>query len=124
MKQLLLGLTAVLIMAACGSEKNTIVGQWKGKNNTGHDIQWHFDDQGNAVSYLADIPQKMFYRVDDSQTPHMLNLNSTVDTNTLRAIYRFTETGKLVIGINNELVTRRPITFEEPDVERIILTRK
>lgn len=111
-------------MISCTQEEVSIIGEWQGKNHSGQDIQWNFDDQGKAVSLRGSAVQDMFYQVDNTKDPFHLNLNSTVDTNTLRAIYRFTEGGKLVIGINNDLVTKRPAGFEDQGVQKIILSRK
>ena len=124
MKRIIFSLFILFLMSACGQKENSIIGEWRGKNHSGQDIQWSFNDQGKAVSIKGNTSQDMFYSVDNTKTPHFLNLNSTVDTNTLRAIYRFTEGGKLVIGINNELVTQRPAGFDETGVQKLILTRK
>ncbi len=124
MKRLTLIFIAFIFMTSCTQEEVSIIGEWQGKNHSGQDIQWNFDDQGKAVSIRGSAVQDMFYQVDNTKDPFQLNLNSTVDTNTLRAIYRFTEGGKLVIGINNDLVTKRPAGFEDSGVQKIILTKK
>lgn len=114
----------VILLLACGQKEETIVGEWRGKNHSGQDIGWSFDGMGKAVSTKSGTVQDMYYSTDMTQTPYHLNLNSLVDTNTLRAIYQFTEKGKLVIGINNDLVTKRPAGFEDKGVQKLILTRK
>ncbi len=124
MRSLLFNLLLLILMTACTQQSNSILGEWKGKNHSGQDIQWNFESGGKAVSIRGSAVQDMFYMVDNTKDPWHLNLNSTVDTNTLRAIYRFTDTGKLVIGINNELVTRRPSGFDDPGVQKLILTKK
>lgn len=124
MKRLSLIFIAIIFMISCNQEEVSIIGEWHGKNHSGQDIQWNFDDQGKAKSIRGSAIQDMFYKVDNSKDPFHLNLNSTVDTNTLRAIYRFTEAGKLVIGINNDLVTKRPAAFDDSGVQKIILSRK
>lgn len=123
-KYLYLIVAAVFIIASCGQEAPSIEGNWKGKNHSGQDIQWTFDKVGKAIAVLGSKPQDMFYRIDNSHELWHLNLNSTVDTNTLRAIYRFTDSGKLVIGINKDPVTKRPTGFDAPGVQKIILTKE
>jgi hypothetical protein len=124
MRSELFNLFFLILLTACSQPSNTIVGEWKGKNHAGQDIQWSFDRVGKALSVKGNVTQDMFYMIDNTKDPWHLNLNSNVDTNTLRAIYRFTDTGKLVIGINNELVTRRPAGFDDPGVQKLILTKK
>ena len=124
MKNILL-LTSLLFftLTSCTKE-NIITGAWKGKNNDGVGLLWTFSPDGKASSTKGNSPiQEMKYSTDKSKTPWHINLNSLVDDGTLRAIYKFTASGKLVIGINQD-VTIRPKSFTTPGLQLLILTKK
>jgi hypothetical protein len=117
----------IIILAAafsCSNEKNSIIGTWKGKNYAGEDILWVFNPDGSAGTSRGAAIQQMIFTTDETKSPHHLNVNSLVDTNTLRAIYKFTESGKLIIGINKDPVTIRPADFNTPNLQRLSLTKK
>lgn len=123
MKNLILPLAFLLTIISCAKEEQSIIGTWKGKNYAGQDIQWVFNADGTASSARGAASQQMTYKIDKTKTPYHLNVNSLVDTNTLRAIYQFTDNGKLMIGIGKELVTVRPTGFSGPNLQKLVLTK-
>ena len=124
MKKTLFFLSVLLFSLASCSNENSLIGTWNGKNYDGLNVKWTFQADGSASSTKSGgAVQEMKYVTDDTKTPKELNLNSLVDEGTLRAIYKFTEKGKLVIGINQD-VTIRPEGFAIPGLQMLILTKE
>ena len=123
MKKTLFFLSFLLFTLASCSNENTLIGTWNGKNYDGLSVKWTFEADGSASSAKSGgAVQEMKYVTDDTKTPRELNLNSLVDEGTLRAIYKFTDKGKLVIGIDQD-VTIRPKGFGTPGLQMLVLTK-
>lgn len=124
MKNALFLIGFILFTLTSCTKESTIVGTWKGKNNDGVDLKWTFSPDGTASSTRGNgTVQEMKYTTDDTQKPRHINLNSLVDAGTLQAIYKFTDTGKLVIGMSLD-VTIRPENFSTPNLQLLILTKE